>query len=243
MKKITLLFLISILSVGFNTLTAQSDVLSNSQEPTHTQTTSQQQQMAPKKSAPSLIEITPLVGYQFGGRVRFYEGDFKMDDNMNFGVDINFLVRQNHRIEIAYSLMKTQAHFRPYTTFIGDYDLWDGDVNINYILIGSHSELPVSEKVTLFGGVSLGASILTVSEPGISDVWRFGMGVTGGMKVAISDRIGIRLQGRLLMPMYFAGVGFYAGIGTGGASSGLSMNGGVLAFQGDFQGGLYFMLK
>jgi len=45
------------------------------------------------------------------------------------------------------------------------------------------------------------------------------------MKIYINDRIGVRLQGRMLMPMYFAGIGFYAGIGTGGTSSGLSLNG------------------
>lgn len=222
MKKFTIFLLIGILSVSFNSLSAQSTA---------------------KKPGSGLIEITPLIGYQFGGRVNFYEGEFKMDDNMNFGVDINFLVRQNQRFEISYSRMSTQAHFRPYNTFIGDYNRWDGDVNINYILIGSHTEIPLSEKLRLFGGVSVGATILGVPQTNVSDVWRFGLGVTGGVKIAVNDRIGIRLQGRLLMPMYFAGVGFYAGIGTGGASSGLSMNGGVIAFQGDFQGGLYFKLK
>ena len=42
------------------------------------------------------------------------------------------------------------------------------------------------------------------------------------------------LRGRLLMPMNFAGVGFYAG--TGG--SGLTMNSYVTPLQGDFNGGL-----
>jgi hypothetical protein len=212
MKKITIALLIGLMSLSFNTVQAQIE---------------------------NKIELAPMVGYQFGGEVHYYEGDFRMDNSMNFGVNLNFLVRQNHRFEITYSLMKTQGHFRPYNSYIGDYRSWDGDINIHYILIGSHSELPVSEKVILFGGVSVGASILGVYESGVSDVWRFGMGVTGGLKIPISDKVGIRLQGRLLMPMYFAGVGFYAGIGTGGASTGLSMNGGVVAFQGDFQGGLY----
>jgi hypothetical protein len=196
MKKITIALLIGLMSLSFNTVQAQIE---------------------------NKIELAPMVGYQFGGEVHYYEGDFRMDNSMNFGVNLNFLVRQNHRFEITYSLMKTQGHFRPYSSYIGDYRSWDGDINIHYILIGSHSELPVSEKVILFGGVSVGASILGVYESGVSDVWRFGMGVTGGLKIPISDKVGIRLQGRLLMPMYFAGVGFYAGIGTGGASNGFSI--------------------
>jgi hypothetical protein len=43
--------------------------------------------------------------------------------------------------------------------------------------------------------------------------------------------------------MYFAGMGFYVGMGTGGVSSGLSMNGGVIALQGDFTGGLVFKIN
>jgi hypothetical protein len=81
---------------------------------------------------------------------------------------------------------------------------------------------------------------MSVNTSGMDDVWRFAIGIGAGMKVMFTERIGIRLQGRLLMPMYFAGVGFYAGIGTGGASSGLSLNTGSVIFQGDFQGGLVF---
>ncbi|MCK5857531.1 MAG: hypothetical protein KAG64_08575 [Bacteroidales bacterium] len=213
MKRITLFLLVGLLSFSFNNAQAQTE---------------------------NKIELAPVVGYQFGGKVKYYEGEFRMDNAMNYGVYLNVLASQNHRVELSYSLMKTEAHFRPYGSYLGDYRNWDGDVNIHYVLIGSHSEMPVSEKLTLFGGISLGATILGVQDASVSDVWRFGLGVSGGLKIALSDRIGIRMQGRLLMPMYFAGVGFYAGVGTGGASSGLSMNAGVVAFQGDFQGGLYF---
>jgi opacity protein-like surface antigen len=214
MRKITLIFLIGLMTVSFTSLKAQTE---------------------------NKIEIAPMVGYQFGGQVHYYEGDFKMDNAMNFGVNINFLVRQAHRVELTYSLMNTEGHFRPYSTFIGDFNSWDGDIAVHYITIASHSEYNINGgPVTLFGGIGLGTAILDIKHTSVSDIWRFSMSVTGGAKIAISDRIGIRLQGRLLMPMYFAGVGFYAGIGTGGASTGLSMNAGVVAFQGDFQGGLYF---
>jgi len=213
MKKITIIFLIGLLSLSFTKAQAQGE---------------------------SKFELAPVVGYQFGGHVNFYEGEFRIQDGMNYGLYANVLVRQNHRIEFGYSMMSTKASFRPYGTFLGDYNSWDGDVNVNYFLIGSHSEMPVSEKVILFGGASLGATYMSVNTPGMDDVWRFAVGIGAGMKVMFTDRVGIRLQGRLLMPMYFAGVGFYAGIGTGGASSGLSLNTGSVIFQGDFQGGLVF---
>jgi len=215
MKKITLLFLIGLFTISFNKVQAQSE---------------------------SKFEIAPMVGYQFGGRVEFYEGDFKMYDAMNYGINVNVLASQAHRFEISYSMMNSTARFTPYAHFQGDYSRWDSDITIHYITLGSHSEYNLGGgPATLFGGISLGAAILDIKQGEINDLWRFALGVTGGVKIAFSERVGIRLQGRLLMPMYFAGVGFYAGVGTGGSSSGLSMNAGVVAFQGDFQGGLYFM--
>ncbi len=213
MKKITIIFLIGLLSMSFTKAQAQDE---------------------------AKFELAPMVGFQFGGHVNFYEGEFRIQDGMNYGGYANVLISQNHRIEFGYSMMSTTASFRPYGTFLGDYNSWDGDVNVNYFLIGSHSEMPVSEKVILFGGASLGVSYMSVKASGMEDVWRFAIGIGAGMKVMFTDRVGIRLQGRLLMPMYFAGVGFYAGVGTGGASSGLSLNTGSVIFQGDFQGGLVF---
>ena len=36
------------------------------------------------------IEITPMVGYQFGGKVNFIQGDLKVQDNMNYGGIISY---------------------------------------------------------------------------------------------------------------------------------------------------------
>ena len=220
MKKITLVFMIGLLSFSFSKVQAQSE-----------------------KS----IELAPMVGYQFGGHLYFYEGDFRIDNAMNYGMYANILVRQDHRIEFGYSVMPSTAEFIVEPYFSGDFRSWRGDVDVHYFLLGSHSEYHASESVILFGGVSLGATwyaagdirYLDSNKPAPIDVMvRFAMGVTGGMKIMFSERVGIRLQGRLLMPTYFAGVGFY--VGTGG--SGLSLNAGSVMFQGDFQGGLVFSL-
>ena len=54
-----------------------------------------------------------------------------------------------------------------------------------------------------------------------------------------SERVGIRLQARLLMPLYYSGA--YFGVGTGG--SGFSVGGGIHGVQGDFTGGLVLFLR
>ena len=47
----------------------------------------------------------------------------------------------------------------------------------------------------------------------------------------------------LLIILYFAGFGFNAGFGSGGASSGHAVNTGIIAIQGDVSDGIIFRLK
>jgi hypothetical protein len=54
----------------------------------------------------------------------------------------------------------------------------------------------------------------------------------------MSDKIGLRFQGRLIIPMQFAGGSIY--VGTGGA--GVSVGSYTTFVEGDFSGGLFVQL-
>jgi hypothetical protein len=62
----------------------------------------------------------------------------------------------------------------------------------------------------------------------------------GGLKLWLTDALGIRLQATMLMPMVYNGFGFGCGIGTGGASCGSNLYTRITPIQGDFSGGLVF---
>ena len=68
---------------------------------------------------------------------------------------------------------------------------------------------------------------------------RFSIGLGLGARYFFTPMIGIRLQARLLMPLYFGGAGF--GCGSGGCSSGAYF--GVEIFQGDFTGGVVIKIN
>ena len=107
------------------------------------------------------------------------------------------------------------------------------NLSTNYFQIGGISKFySQNTKVTPFGSLSLGATLF--SSPDITDVWRFSATAGLGVKIMFSDRVGLMLRGRLLMPMSFGGAGFY--FGSGG--SGLTMNSYIAPFQGDFNAGL-----
>ncbi len=180
------------------------------------------------------VEIVPFAGYMFGGSVNYYEGKLKIDNGVNYGVSVLVPVHQLLDIEINYTRMDSKASFSKYA---GYPLLEDKETTMatNYIQIGGISKFySQNTKVTPFGSLSIGATWFSPTDGSFQDVWRFSAALGLGVKIMFSDRIGIMLRGRLLMPMYFGGVGVYAG--TGG--SGVSVNSVVAPLQGDFNGGL-----
>ncbi len=180
------------------------------------------------------VEIVPFAGYMFGGSVNYYEGKLKIDNGVNYGVSVLVPMHQLLDIEINYTRMDSKASFSKYA----GYPLLENKettMATNYIQIGGISKFySQNTKVTPFGSLSLGATWFSPTDGSFQDVWRFSAALGLGVKMMFSDRIGIMLRGRLLMPMYFGGVGVYAG--TGG--SGVSVNSVVAPLQGDFNGGL-----
>jgi hypothetical protein len=188
----------------------------------------------------SQVEIAPFGGYMFGGSINFYEGKLNLRDNAEFGIslivpDVKFATD----LEISYSRMDGSADFIAYSA---DYHDRSFDLSTNYFQIGVLKNFTADERIQPFGSFSLGATLFSPKESELSDTWRFSVTMGLGAKIFFSDRIGLILRGRLMMPMYFGGVNGWCGFGTGGSNCGLSLNGYSSLFQGDFTGGLVFKL-
>ena len=184
------------------------------------------------------VEIVPFAGYMFGGSVKYYEGKLKIENGMNYGVSILVPIHQLMDAEINYTRMESKASFSPYAGYPG-LEYKQTNAATNYIQVGAISKFYTQEtKATPFGSFSIGATWLSPDDGSFQDVWRFSITAGLGVKVMFSEKVGIMLRGRLMMPMVFGGVGMY--LGTGG--SGLSVNSVVAPFQGDFNGGLILKL-
>jgi hypothetical protein len=183
------------------------------------------------------IEMTPFVGYQLNGRIDFYEGDFKMDNAMSYGGMLSVQVGPGVFGEFSYSRSDTKGTYRPYLGI----DSYEYDMAINYFQLGGIKTLGQG-PVKPFGLFSGGATWFKMKDDYVDDEVVFSVALGGGLKVDLSDRIGLRLQGRMLMPLYIHGGGFFFGIGPGGPSSGISFNSTLLTLQGDFTGALVIKL-
>ncbi len=139
--------------------------------------------------------------------------------------------------EFSYSRSDTKGTYRPYLGI----ESYEYDMAIQYFQLGGIKTVGHG-PVKPFGLFSGGVTWFQMKDDYVDDEVVFSIALGGGLKVDLSDRIGLRLQGRLLMPMYIHGGGFFLGIGPGGPSSGISFNSTLLTPQGDFTGALVFKL-
>ncbi|MBN2173990.1 MAG: hypothetical protein JW731_07655 [Bacteroidales bacterium] len=200
--------------------------------------------------APSAIiaqgkfEISPFGGYMFGGSLNFYEGKLKVENAPNYGVALDIKAARDTQIELMWTQMNSQAQFEPYYGY--DYLATNTfDMNVGYIQIGGVREMEY-ENIHPFGVFTLGATYFVPNNVSFADQvytdleseWKFSMTLGAGAKIWFSDRVGIRLQGNLMLPMFWGGAGF--SVGTGG--SGFYVGSGTSMVQGNFTGGLIFAL-
>ncbi len=110
-------------------------------------------------------------------------------------------------------------------------------VNVDYYMFGLVGAQRLGERFLPFYGGSLGWVHYGTPDEKYGNESLFAINIQGGMKFLISESIGIKIQARLLMPLYAQGY-YYAGTG----SAGYGVTSTCVMVQGDFTGGLYFII-
>lgn len=193
------------------------------------------------KPAAAQVELTPFGGIMFNGNVNFYQGKLKFSDEIDYGLILGIPIDYGVKIEISYTRSESEAVWTPGFSYEDDFPATKFNLNINYFQIGAIKDMEIQDDFFGYGGLTLGAAYYNTTTD-ISDVWRFAFGLQAGLKYFFSDVVGLRLQGRMLFPIYGGGTGMYCGIGTGGSSCGLSYGGSAFVLQGDITLGLVFRI-
>ncbi|MEE9448605.1 MAG: hypothetical protein V3V72_01035 [Ignavibacteriaceae bacterium] len=182
------------------------------------------------------VEVFGFGGYMVASNVSVREGDLIIRDNPNYGVGLDIEIERGTMFELLWIGQQTRADLRRWQG--GTETLFN--LNIHYFQGGAVHEFREGRKqrAVPFGSFTLGATLFDASDPTVSDEWRFSVTFGVGGKFYLSDRIGIRLQARLLLPINFSSVGFWCG--TGGCGVGV---GSYTTFvQADFTGGIFVKL-
>jgi len=184
------------------------------------------------------IEINGFAGWQLGGKARLYDGDFQIDDAMNYGGKIAFGLSSSTYAEISYMRSDTEGRFYSYLGTQSDLIPFSS----NYIHIGGLQELHY-DRISPFVTLGAGLVVWSPKTSQLTSKTQFSVTFGGGLKLWLTDLLGIRLQGSMMMPMVWNGVGLGCGIGTGGAGCGGSVYTRITPFQGEFSGGLVIKIS
>jgi len=162
------------------------------------------------------IEIIPQANYTFGGRIYGQFGDLKIQDSESYGISLN-IINDDVSIQLEYFYQPTTGVYRDY--FKPDLSQ-TSDLNINWYHLGVRKRFNSSEQVVPFAGASVGLTHFVLdSSPSGYDELALSIGLQVGTNIYFSDRVGLRLHARLLVPIQFNGFGFYAGTGGSGATA------------------------
>ena len=176
-------------------------------------------------TAQSKFELSGIYGYQWGGTVRSYEGDYVLSDSGAWGIIANITVGPGSQLEFSYNRQDTQLMWKQ-----GGIEHQLFDVAVEYWQGGGLYEFKRAGNVRFFGSFTLGATHLAPKESVYADDWRFSTVFGIGAKVFVSEKVGLRLQASLPLTWLWSGAycGWYGctyggqGVVQGNLSAGLT---------------------
>ncbi|WP_291778373.1 hypothetical protein [Cecembia sp.] len=180
------------------------------------------------------IEVTPSTGYTFGSGFDITGGRAKLEGNVNLGLFLGYTPKRFTELELSYNFLGTNA------TANSIYLTEDvvSRSQLHFVMFGVNRLIIINQQLTFFSGLKLGSATLGFPEGDFEDQSRFSVGVQVGMKYFITDRIGLRTQAHLLLPVISEGGSLWwnpnTGIGISGWSPILpfSLNAGMIVRLG-----------
>ncbi len=182
-------------------------------------------------------EFTPSYGYQFGTKLNYNGGYFKMQDGGQFGINLAVELQTGMMLDISYYNMNSEVKIKD--VFLAPIETRLADVNLDWFFVGATRYFKPGPLKPFFGG-GLGLVVISPKNENpslggsFSSETRFAFSFKGGVNYMISEVIGINLQGNLFLPVNYGG--FYVGTGGVGISTGSTL------IFGGFSGGLVFRI-
>lgn len=188
------------------------------------------------------IEITPSYGFQFGTKVNYGPNYIKIDYSDQYGITLGFETFDDMMAEISYFHQGTELRIRDIILSPSENRL--SDLSVDWILVGATKYFP-SGKIRPFAGGALGMVIFSPKNENTSIInsslgssTKFAFTFKAGVNIMSSDRVGLNLQGNLMLPVQWGGI--YVGGGPGGVSGGVGVSSTTLI--GGFSTGLVFRI-
>lgn len=182
---------------------------------------------------PPKFELSAQYGYSFGAIVYTNSGDVTLEPGAWYGGAVDFFLKRDIMLELSYYYRTSDLTRRGGSAWEPGLETKLGEQTTNYLQVGSIKTFRKG-KVAPFLGGNIGLGWFSSDIPGSSTSTFFTVSGLGGAKIYLTEHFGLRLQGRLILPIFFGSVGFYCG--GGGCGAGVGGSGTV---EGELSGGLF----
>jgi opacity protein-like surface antigen len=152
--------------------------------------------LIPPEASAQMFEITPFVGYRFGGSLDVASPDFSKvtaDPGLSYGITAGFIFDETYVLELMWSRQETELKGSG-GTLTPEVHLADATFD-QYQFNGLIHFRDEEDWFRPFVLVGLGLSHLN-PKGDLSGSVNFSFGLGGGMKLYLGKHLGIRLQGR-----------------------------------------------
>jgi hypothetical protein len=130
-------------------------------------------------------EFTPFAGFMAGGEFEdpTDNSDRDLDEDSNFGLIVNAAADYWRHYEMLYTSQSTSV---------------DGaapfDMDVEYLQFGGSVSYPDATRVIPYFGLTVGAAKFSPDAAGLDDETKLAASIAGGVRVPITDHIGVRLD-------------------------------------------------
>jgi len=146
------------------------------------------------------IELTGFGGYMLNTDLKTYYGDFKLDNNLNYGGVLGLGLAPDLFVELTYMRQDTKVQYY--------YQNANEPLKMSteYYHLGTQKAMGTG-NVKPFGVFSLGATRFHLKESYGNAYeyaeWAMSFALGIGTKILVSEKLGFRLQARMGVPMIF----------------------------------------
>jgi opacity protein-like surface antigen len=178
------------------------------------------------------FEITPFAGYLFTSNLQTFDGELKINNSFNYGAALDVRLSDDLLIELLYLRTVTGVRLRKefYQTVEKLFDM-----SVEYLQAGAQVETE-SGPFRPFAAFTIGATYFNPQHNNYESDWKFSFTAGGGVKYYFMDNLGMRLQWRFLVPIYFSSASIFCNDGY----CGIFVSGGTYLLQYDLTAGLVF---
>ncbi len=143
------------------------------------------------------VELTPIVGYRYGGSARETSTGIEanIQGSLVYGLILDIKAREDGQYEFIYTHQSTDLDLKDgYVPFYEEPVKIDTGLTIDTIQAGGLLFLSPNPRARPYIVLTLGASMISPQDPDLSGGTFFSGSFGGGYKLYPSEHVGVRLE-------------------------------------------------